>query len=164
MQKSTTAKPLNATIATTKSTTEHAVTSNEVPTTTLEPQTTRNTTTVATPKSTRGPTAILTRGQTTTKESFPLFTHQPNVTSAPPQTGEQNMTGRHNLSGLLEMSRERELTPKLLRSVIKMLENIVYRRNYSDTETTKVCYIYSRYLKLGTCNYRLAIIKGREYR
>ena len=148
LQKSTTAKPLNATIATTKSTTEHAVTSNEVPTTTLEPQTTRNTTTVksqtttvATPKSTRGPTAILTRGQTTTKESFPLFTHQPNVTSAPPQTGEQNMTGRHNLSGLLEMSRERELTPKLLRSVIKMLENIVYRRNYSDTETTKVCYI-----------------------
>lgn len=129
---------------------EPQTTSGTPRTTRDTPQTTRDTsqaatseakpTTAKTQKLTRKPTTTLARNQTT-KDSVSLTTLQPNVTSAPPEPSEQNVTERHNISELLEMSGRKELSPKSFRNMIEMLERSVYRRNYSDTETTKVLYV-----------------------
>jgi trehalose/maltose hydrolase-like predicted phosphorylase len=118
------------------------------------PQTTRNTTVEPQTSTNEPATANTVKTQTTTKDSVSLPTHRPNISSTPVPTGKKNATDPFNLTSLVEMSGRKELTAESLRNLIEMLESDVNRRNYTDTSTTRVCFIHSG-LKLGLTNVHL---------
>ncbi|CAB4019153.1 hypothetical protein BRAFLDRAFT_78148, partial [Paramuricea clavata] len=144
--------PQHTTTTATTPSTEQAGTANVVPTTTVEPQTSRRTpqmttvepqtsrrtpqmTTVEPQTSTNKPATTLAERQVTTKDSASLPTHRPNVTSTSVPTRQENVTDPYNLTSLVDMS-SKELNAESLRNLIEMLESDVDRRNYSDTATT----------------------------